>query len=525
MGDKKNEKVLLIDTFSMKFHMTEDVSKSGKLIGEGRFGYVDKPTANKRIYPRAIMEKEIARLQDDMQKRRIYGELDHPGDGKTKLSRSSHLVLNATVQEDGEIVGSLEVLQNSKGKDLQAIVDQGGEIGVSSRGYGSVKTTAEGFDIVQEDFTLLTWDAVADPAAAGSYPVFEYTDNASVATVQPDVAAAMTPVSVPNAAPVESKEKKVEGALLTENANAISLEDVAKLKEEFKTELLSKLQEEMTKVREEVRQEMLNDPSLAGAKTALESIKEAIRPFVLSEDVNLALAEKDLLIKGLEAKVESLSKDNQAHVESLNEFSSVTKELGFKLYVERLVTGNMKREEILAKVGDVNAFESIDTLKAKVDAIVSDCKLTEAKVKAISTEKDAEVKQLAEQVESLHKQLSSALTVGKNFGVMAYLHQRIRLHPKAEAILAEAKTLTLEGKSDVDELMEKHRIRIKETNREDGYRSRIRNLMGGKVVEQSLKGTRPEDRRAVQESSEGDQVHNLTGSTAADIARLSGIKL
>jgi len=93
-------------------------------------------------------------------------------DGKTKLQRVSHVITNLQMNEDGQIIGELEVIDTPNGKTLAAIRNANCEIGVSSRGYGSVKVNEEGYDVVQEDFGLMTFDAVSDPAVTSSYPDF-----------------------------------------------------------------------------------------------------------------------------------------------------------------------------------------------------------------------------------------------------------------------------------------------------------------------------------------------------------------
>ena len=49
-------------------------------------------------------------------------------------------------------------------------MDSGVNLGVSSRGMGSLQPTKEGYNIVQDDFRLATAaDIVADPSAPGAF--------------------------------------------------------------------------------------------------------------------------------------------------------------------------------------------------------------------------------------------------------------------------------------------------------------------------------------------------------------------
>ena len=159
---------LLIDSFSFKLnHLLEDGNDPYTL--SGKFGHADVPTSNKRLYPRKIYEREIQKLQKKISEGKVYGELDHPDDGKTKLQRTAVLLKKLTINENGEVIGQIKILETSMGKELRAIVDGGGAIGISSRGYGSVRLNEDGYNVVQEDFNLMTFDPVADPAESSAY--------------------------------------------------------------------------------------------------------------------------------------------------------------------------------------------------------------------------------------------------------------------------------------------------------------------------------------------------------------------
>jgi hypothetical protein len=154
--------------------LTLSESQDGRIVAVGEFGRVDVPTANGRIYPRRILEREIKRLERAMMHRQLFGELDHPDDGRTMLGRVSHIITKMTIESDGRVMGHLEVLKTRNGRELQALVDSGVKLGVSSRGLGSVQKNQQGYHVVQEDFKLLTYDVVADPAMSSALPDFSY---------------------------------------------------------------------------------------------------------------------------------------------------------------------------------------------------------------------------------------------------------------------------------------------------------------------------------------------------------------
>jgi hypothetical protein len=70
---------------------------------------------------------------------------------------------------DGDdVVGKIEILPTVSGNILKALIDNGVQVGVSSRGMGSLKQMGEVLE-VQDDFELLCWDFVSTPSNPGSY--------------------------------------------------------------------------------------------------------------------------------------------------------------------------------------------------------------------------------------------------------------------------------------------------------------------------------------------------------------------
>ncbi|KKM89014.1 hypothetical protein LCGC14_1252880 [marine sediment metagenome] len=146
-------------------------AKQGKLmVVEGRFQHADIKNANGRIYPDSLWEKVMSdrNVIERVNNREMFGELDHPEDGETKLQRSSHIVTKL-VKESKEINGRAVVMNTDSGRNLRAIFEAGGRVGVSSRGKGSV-VHESGADVVQDDFVLETFDMVYNPSTPGAYP-------------------------------------------------------------------------------------------------------------------------------------------------------------------------------------------------------------------------------------------------------------------------------------------------------------------------------------------------------------------
>jgi hypothetical protein len=101
----------------------------------------------------------------------MLGEADHPKDGETLLNRAAGKVTKLWRGENNhkELMGRMVIFDTTAGRNLKAIHDGGGRLGVSSRGNGSV-VRIDGTDVVQSDYDLQTWDAVYSPSTPGAYP-------------------------------------------------------------------------------------------------------------------------------------------------------------------------------------------------------------------------------------------------------------------------------------------------------------------------------------------------------------------
>ena len=134
---------------------------------EGIFMQAEKPNKNGRMYPRGIMEKEIARYQDLISEKRSLGELGHPPNPQINLNQVSHLITGLRF-EGNDIIGKAKILDTPMGKIAKNFLEEGVRLGVSSRGLGSLKEK-NGINEVQDDFHLATVDIVADPSAPDAF--------------------------------------------------------------------------------------------------------------------------------------------------------------------------------------------------------------------------------------------------------------------------------------------------------------------------------------------------------------------
>jgi hypothetical protein len=145
---------------------------SGKpLMMKGILQKAETLNQNGRVYPRAILEREIRNYQKFIKENRALGELDHPDSSVVELKNASHNIKEAYME--GNIVyGVVEILNTPSGKILQSLVESGVTLGISSRGVGSTRTEGN-MQIVQDDFQLICWDFVSEPSTPGAFMMKE----------------------------------------------------------------------------------------------------------------------------------------------------------------------------------------------------------------------------------------------------------------------------------------------------------------------------------------------------------------
>jgi hypothetical protein len=174
MSDEKNLKLL---TEWMALSYTPDMIKEskerhgGKIFLKGPLQKSNTLNQNGRIYPHAILERELKNYQKFIRENRALGECDHPDSSVVELKNASHIVREAHME--GEVVhGTIELLDTPAGKILQSLVESGVTLGISSRGVGS--TVDEGpHQVVQEDFQLICFDMVSEPSTPGAFMLSE----------------------------------------------------------------------------------------------------------------------------------------------------------------------------------------------------------------------------------------------------------------------------------------------------------------------------------------------------------------
>lgn len=150
-------------------YLVEEKDGKKTMFIEGPFLVYDQKNRNGRLYEKHVLHKEVNRYMEDyVNKNRAFGELGHPETPTINLERVSHLITQ--LHDNGQHwVGKAKILETPMGNIAKNLIDGGAQLGVSSRGMGSL-VNKNGVNVVQPDFHLATAaDIVADPSAPGAF--------------------------------------------------------------------------------------------------------------------------------------------------------------------------------------------------------------------------------------------------------------------------------------------------------------------------------------------------------------------
>ena len=152
---------------NIKF-LTEGEKGDKKYIIEGIFMQAEQKNRNGRIYPKNVLESAVDRyVKEYVSKGRAVGELNHPEGPAINLDKVSHRITELRWDKN-DVYGKALILNTPMGNIAKGLLEGGCQLGVSSRGMGSVSQT-EGTSKVNDDFILATVDIVQDPSAPSAF--------------------------------------------------------------------------------------------------------------------------------------------------------------------------------------------------------------------------------------------------------------------------------------------------------------------------------------------------------------------
>ena len=152
-----NKKLLILERSKSNLNMTKDAD--GSIVLEGVFTEIGVKNKNNRIYEEAEVLPHINELKEKVKTNKLLGELDHPKDFDISLSNVSHVIEDLEYDKDKkQVLGRIRLLNTSKGKEAQALIQDGIPLHISSRAAGTVDDAGK---VKIKKF--FTYDLVADP--------------------------------------------------------------------------------------------------------------------------------------------------------------------------------------------------------------------------------------------------------------------------------------------------------------------------------------------------------------------------
>ena len=160
---------LITETIEDVKLVTEEKNGKKLLYIEGVFLQSELKNRNGRMYPFSVLDREVKRYNEEyIQSKRALGELGHPDGPTINLDRVSHRITSLRA-EGNNFIGKAQILDTPMGNIAKNLLDEGVQLGVSSRGMGSIQKS-EDCNVVADDFMLTTAaDIVADPSAPDAF--------------------------------------------------------------------------------------------------------------------------------------------------------------------------------------------------------------------------------------------------------------------------------------------------------------------------------------------------------------------
>ena len=167
-------KLLNEDCIAEQKAVNENVQGVQHMYITGPFLQAVTRNRNGRVYPKHIIEREVQKFQNLIESREAVGELSHPDSGEINPDRAAILITNLHMDNDLAL-GKAKVLSTPCGKILESLINDDVRMGVSSRGTGNLGKD----NVVCEDFSLITIDAVYMPSAQCAYSdaIYESVQN------------------------------------------------------------------------------------------------------------------------------------------------------------------------------------------------------------------------------------------------------------------------------------------------------------------------------------------------------------
>jgi hypothetical protein len=156
---------LITEIYNEPLSLLTEADATGRkhLYIQGPFAVSEVTNKNGRKYSQSLLESVIAKFDKDYIKpARALGEMNHPARLSIDYERATHLITE--MKQDRNVwIGKAKVLKTPMGKILEGLLESGVNVGVSTRGAGSI-IESNGVKTVGNDFMMTAVDVVSDPS-------------------------------------------------------------------------------------------------------------------------------------------------------------------------------------------------------------------------------------------------------------------------------------------------------------------------------------------------------------------------
>ena len=260
----KEKKLLIVErsnaplNYTVEQALNENNEHSDSIVLTGLFTSFNTKNRNGRIYESADFLPHVEALREQIESKRLLGELDHPHGFEISLGNVSHVVESLEFDpQQNAIVGKIRLLNTTAGKEAQALVKDGIPLNISSRAAGTVDES--GHVKLQQ---LFTYDLVADPGFANaqlkrvneSYG-FGDDNNIDIYDISEDVNTDLDPhvtKTADYAGPqAEKNEDTLKNTNMEDNKEFIQYGDFQKYSEHL-SEIVGELQSAISNIKDEL---------------------------------------------------------------------------------------------------------------------------------------------------------------------------------------------------------------------------------------------------------------------------------
>ncbi len=141
----------------------KDATGEKSMFIEGIFAQAEKQNRNKRTYPKKVLTEAIQKyIAEYVSKSKAIGELNHPQAFAPNPERAC-ILIKALAWDGNDVLGKAKVLSTPQGEIVKALLRDGVQLGVSTRGMGSLEEKGAE-TIVKDDYVISAIDVVSNPS-------------------------------------------------------------------------------------------------------------------------------------------------------------------------------------------------------------------------------------------------------------------------------------------------------------------------------------------------------------------------